>query len=62
MTRHAAQGRGGQGQGEDPVMTGVVRLACDGLWLCDLFGLAPPSAPRRRSFATALELLLDGAP
>ncbi len=29
--------------GLDPVLATVLRLACDGLWMCDLFGLAPPS-------------------
>ena len=26
----------------------VIRMACDGVWLCDLFGLAPPTGPLRR--------------
>ena len=33
--------------GLDPTVATVLRLACDGLWLCDLFGLAPPSATLR---------------
>ena len=35
----------------------VVRLACDGLWLCDLFGLAPPSAALRAGVEVALDRL-----
>ena len=33
--------------GLDPVTATVLRLASDGLWLCDLFGLAPPPAALR---------------
>ena len=35
--------------GLDPTTATVVRLACDGLWLCDLFGLAAPTARSRRA-------------
>ena len=31
--------------GLDPALATVIRLACDGLWLCDLFGLASPPGP-----------------
>ena len=41
--------------GLDPTVATLLRLACDGLWLCDLFGLAPPST-RLRS-ALGLELV-----
>ena len=41
--------------GLDPTVATVLRLACDGLWLCDLFGLAPPSAALR----AGVELELD---
>jgi hypothetical protein len=40
--------------GMDPTTATVVRLACDGLWLCDLFGLAPPHGARRADVAAAL--------
>jgi AcrR family transcriptional regulator len=43
--------------GIDPTMATVVRLACDGLWLCDLFGLAPPTAARRAGVGIELERL-----
>jgi AcrR family transcriptional regulator len=43
--------------GLDPTVATVVRLACDGLWLCDLFGLAPPTAARRTQVAMELERL-----
>jgi AcrR family transcriptional regulator len=41
--------------GLDPTMATVLRLACDGLWMCDLFGLAAPTADRRRAVAEALD-------
>ncbi len=41
--------------GLDPVTATVLRLASDGLWLCDLFGLAPPAAGLRASIGAALE-------
>ena len=43
--------------GLDPSVATVVRLACDGLWLCDLFGLAPPSAALRAGIEVALDRL-----
>jgi len=43
--------------GLDPTTATLLRLACDGLWLCDLFGLAPPAAPRRTEVGRALERL-----
>ena len=43
--------------GLDPTLAKVLRLACDGLWMCDLFGLAPPSATRRGQVADELERL-----
>ncbi len=45
--------------GLDPVLATAIRLACDGLWLCDLFGLAPPGAGRRAALATALGRLTE---
>jgi AcrR family transcriptional regulator len=48
--------------GLDPTTATVVRLACDGLWLCDLFGLAPPSATLRSSVEVELERLTTSAP
>jgi AcrR family transcriptional regulator len=43
--------------GLDPTLATVLRLACDGLWMCDLFGLAPPSAARRSLVADELARL-----
>ncbi len=48
--------------GLDPGVATVVRLACDGLWLCDLFGLAAPSSDRRAELAARLEELTRVAP
>jgi AcrR family transcriptional regulator len=50
-----------EGDGLDPTVATLVRLACDGLWLCDLFGLAPPSAALRASLEDRLELLASQA-
>jgi len=46
--------------GLDPTVATTLRLACDGLWLCDLFGLAAPSADLRASVGAALERLARG--
>jgi AcrR family transcriptional regulator len=43
--------------GLDPTTATVVRMACDGLWLCDLFGLASPRGHLRTDVAAALERL-----
>jgi AcrR family transcriptional regulator len=43
--------------GLDPATATVVRLACDGLWLCDLFGLASPRDALRSRVAAALEAM-----
>ena len=43
--------------GLDPVQATALRLACDGVWLCDLFGLAPPSGDLRAGIGTFLEAL-----
>jgi AcrR family transcriptional regulator len=43
--------------GLDPTLATVLRLACDGLWMCDLFGLAPPSAALRGTIGVELERL-----
>lgn len=48
--------------GIDPVTATVLRLASDGLWLCDLFGLAPPSAALRQSVGFALDRLATPSP
>jgi AcrR family transcriptional regulator len=43
--------------GLDPTVATLLRLACDGLWMCDLFGLAPPAADRRAAIGRYLDLL-----
>ena len=44
-------------EGGDPVEATVARLAADGLWLADLFGMAPPHGElRERVLARLLEL------
>lgn len=43
--------------GLDPALATVLRLACDGLWLCDLFGLAPPARALRAGVEDRLEQL-----
>ncbi len=47
--------------GLDPALATVVRLACDGLWLCDLFGLAAPSSGLRTDLGARLERLTQVA-
>jgi AcrR family transcriptional regulator len=41
--------------GLDPALATVIRLACDGLWLCDLFGLASPQGDLRTRVGSAFE-------
>ncbi len=48
--------------GLDPALATVIRLACDGLWMCDLFGLAAPDHPLRTGVAAVLEQLAHPAP
>ena len=48
--------------GIDPALATVLRLAADGLWLCELFGLAPLSAAMRRRVGNELERLARGRP
>lgn len=44
--------------GIDPALAAIVRLAVDGLWLVELFGLASPDAGRRAQVLQALETLI----
>lgn len=46
--------------GLDPALATVLRLACDGMWMCDLFSLAPPSAALRTRIGAELECLTRG--
>jgi len=46
------------GDGLDPTTVTAVRMACDGVWLCDLFGLAAPAGDLRASLHASLELLV----
>lgn len=41
--------------GIDPAVATVLRLACDGLWMCDLFGLAAPTRARRADVGRVLD-------
>ena len=43
--------------GLDPVQATALRLACDGAWLCDLFGLAPPTGDLRAGIGAFLDAL-----
>jgi len=45
--------------GLDPTLATVIRLACDGLWLCDLFDLASPHAQLRARVGSALESMTE---
>ncbi len=43
--------------GIDPTVATVLRLACDGLWMCDLFGLAAPARAQRADVGRLLEAM-----
>ena len=45
--------------GLDPTLATVVRLVCDGLWLCGLFGLAAPDGDLLASVSVALEQMVS---
>jgi AcrR family transcriptional regulator len=47
--------------GIDPAIATVVRYAADGMWLCDLFGLAPLREDHRRAVGQALRAIIDKA-
>ncbi|MGE0544653.1 MAG: TetR family transcriptional regulator [Dehalococcoidia bacterium] len=46
--------------GVDPAIATVIRLAADGQWFADLFGLAPPGGQRRRDVLERLLQLTEG--
>ena len=46
-----------EADGVDPALATVIRLALDGLWMADLFGLAPPQGALRDQVFAALERL-----
>ena len=46
-----------ESDGVDPALATVIRLALDGLWMADLFGLAPPQGALRDQVFAALERL-----
>ncbi len=48
--------------GLDPALATVIRLACDGLWLCDLFGLASPQGDLRTRVGSIFEQMSLGEP
>jgi AcrR family transcriptional regulator len=41
--------------GLDPTLATLIRMACDGLWLCGLFGLAAPTGDLLAAVGAALE-------
>lgn len=45
--------------GVDSTNAQIVRLAVDGLWMVELFGLAPPDAQTRERVLRALEALIE---
>lgn len=45
--------------GIDPTIAMIIRLAVDGLWLVEMFGLAPPDPEMRKKVWNALEVLAD---
>ena len=45
--------------GIDPITAQIVRLAVDGLWMVELFGLAPPDTETREKVLNGLHALID---
>lgn len=45
--------------GIDPTTAQIIRLAVDGLWMVELFGLAPPDAEMRGKVFAALNAMID---
>lgn len=60
--RYAAWQRQAEADGLDPARATVVRMAVDGLWFADMFGLAPPSGPSRQQLIAALLALTADSP
>jgi Tetracyclin repressor-like, C-terminal domain len=48
--------------GLDPTLATLVRMACDGLWLCGLFGLAAPDQTLATSMGASLDAMTRGTP
>lgn len=46
--------------GIDPATAQIIRLAVDGLWMVELFGLAPPAPEMREKILNALVAMIDG--
>lgn len=46
-------------EGNDPAMATIIRLAADGLWFADLFGLAPPEGRFREEVIRRMLQLLE---
>ncbi|NMB87988.1 MAG: TetR/AcrR family transcriptional regulator [Chloroflexi bacterium] len=51
-----------ENDGVDPTITTIIRLAVDGLWLVELFGLAQPDLQRRAQVLAALDALSRKTP
>ena len=47
--------------GVDPAVATVIRYAADGMWLCDLFGLAPIRDDHRRAVGEVMRGLITSA-
>jgi AcrR family transcriptional regulator len=50
-----------EGDGIDPALATVIRYAADGMWLCDLFELAPIREDHRRAVGDAMRGLIERA-
>jgi AcrR family transcriptional regulator len=50
-----------ESDGLDPAVATVIRYAADGIWLCELFALAPVPDDHRLAIAEAMRLLIDRA-
>lgn len=50
-----------ENDGIDPVQATLVRLAVDGLWLAEMFGLAPPEVDIRQQVIAAMQSIIQEA-
>lgn len=48
-----------EGDGLDPAIATVIRYAADGMWLCDLFELAPVRDSHRRAIGDEMRALIE---
>lgn len=50
-----------ESDGLDPAIATMIRYAADGMWLCELFGLAPARDDQRRAVGAEMRALIEQA-